>query len=169
MKTRGNIVHRIRTNTRRHLGIDGCGSASKCPRFLATGSPSRLRRAQSEVVRSENNTDRRARFLWEVVAPGIPFRRTRGVLLGRVLIKCCGGDVRFWGAYIEQNQSLRGVITGTRGIDYRHKTREHPRDFGDSQTNKAICAELKMSITEAHVKLRAAGKRLRHVQGHPNG
>jgi outer membrane murein-binding lipoprotein Lpp len=34
-------------------------------------------------------------------------------------------------------------------------------------TLKAICAELKMSTTEARVKLRAAGKRLRHAQGQP--
>jgi hypothetical protein len=34
-------------------------------------------------------------------------------------------------------------------------------------TLKQICADLKMDPTEARVKLRAAGKRVRHTQGQP--
>jgi hypothetical protein len=34
-------------------------------------------------------------------------------------------------------------------------------------TLATICTELKMSTTEARVKLRAAGKRLRHTAGQP--
>jgi hypothetical protein len=34
-------------------------------------------------------------------------------------------------------------------------------------TLKTICAEMKIDPTEARVKLRAAGKKLRHAQGQP--